>query len=126
MYGDYDTGSCEDCPDECATCESLDHCLTCETGYQLDFLNQCQPCANLTMGCATCEHDICLTCDADLFLDMYVETPYSCLAECEDKYFKDYDNTTCEPCADECAECDSYDHCLKCLGGYANVNGDCQ
>lgn len=124
LFGDEESGQCQDCPMECSTCDDLNYCTGCEDGWQLDYMNTCQPCEDLTTGCATCEQDVCNTCTDGLYLDVYAEFGTVCVDECEDKFYGT-DDFTCENCDVDCAICTSEDACETCIPGYANIDFAC-
>ena len=90
---------CVACTNNCETCSSQSHCLSCEENYNL-YLNEC----------ITCD-DHCTTCDPS-----NASTCFSC----EDGFF--LDTNTCVTCNSPCATCgDSFlfksdaDDCTSCI-----------
>ncbi|KAL4454048.1 hypothetical protein ABPG73_009847 [Tetrahymena malaccensis] len=122
------------CDSSCKTCSlpnNSSSCLSCNTGYYLNALNQCKPC-QLPCGDCTTLATKCLSCtpaqnynydssnnSCNIVCDLSCKTcsqpnsSNSCLS-CNDGYYLNASNQ-CLPCQAPCGNCiDSAMKCLSC------------
>uniref|UniRef100_A0A6J0TBE0 Proprotein convertase subtilisin/kexin type 5 isoform X2 n=1 Tax=Pogona vitticeps TaxID=103695 RepID=A0A6J0TBE0_9SAUR len=130
FYSDEVTEECEPCHRTCKTCTGFKYndCTSCRGILQLlhgkcmnpkrkqvngkfwnattNELQSCDP------PCKTCEKaaDACTSCPKERFL--FAE---SCVHVCPRATFGNVRTRQCENCADDCEECTSANHCLRCL-----------
>jgi hypothetical protein len=125
LYGNPSTHLCENCPGNCATCQSLTYCYTCELSATLAIDNMCYSNCNATaiysynntchnacpagsyltytgVTCAACS-PLCLTCSGTGTACTSCATTYffnrTCLTTCPSGY---YGSTTLQ-----CLSCSS-------------------
>lgn len=105
-------GVCSACPAGCTVCESMTHCSGCEDGFSINDANLCDGC---DVRCEVCEASLCTMCKGELIIGLEGNT---CVDECGEHNFIDYEHNKCETCPDECSDCDSLDFCTECKRGF--------
>ena len=102
-----DSLTCNRCVDDCAECTDGDTCTECEAGYGLTSEDLCEACT-----------DPCLDCGDDV----------SVCEDCGDDYVID-DDGGCQPCPDNCDDCDWTDGaavCTDCAVTFTiDADGEC-
>ncbi|KAG7223418.1 hypothetical protein INR49_015521 [Caranx melampygus] len=136
---------CEPCAAQCTTCTAADHCLHCNSGYEIRNGRcvplKCSPgqvaeskkegCLHCDEGCEQCklkdsgEQDqktVCLKCEED----------GECVDSCKEGFFVDKENQECkgecEMCHPYCKTCSGAgkQHCLSCGSGrFLTALGTC-
>ncbi|RWS28982.1 furin-like protease 2, partial [Leptotrombidium deliense] len=121
QYGDYETGICKNCSDECETCygPTADNCLSCKTFfYKSGCVDKCHPdyygdvhlkeCLPCPSRCQTCvNHTTCSSCGENRILNNQSQCVDKCLVE---------GNCSCDK---NCLTCDSEkpSDCTSCPKG---------
>jgi hypothetical protein len=131
------SGVCQACTASCKTCSgSTSQCLTCVNGtYFLASSNSClsscdpnmfinatsQSCVGCSASCSACVNSstTCTSCTSGRFL-----SGTACVTACPAATFPQA-NTTCLPCATDCAVCFSTSNCSQCSGLTFLYNGGC-
>jgi hypothetical protein len=93
---------CHQCPLNCRICNNSVNCTSCNTGFYLDYNQQCQACTNGTLTCTM-----------------------SSIGLCQPGYFlTNLGYSHCVACTSGCSVCASSTTCATCLTGYLS-NGLC-
>jgi proprotein convertase subtilisin/kexin type 5 len=92
---------CLPCESGCEVCTSSSTCLACSSGYYLSSSNcySCQTSCSACLNMATC-------------------------TGCSNGFYLNSSSTTCQLCATNCLQCDSYS-CKKCNSGFYPNGKDC-
>lgn len=105
-------------PDACNACQHFNfsgHCvLACPAGSFPTPDNRCELC---NKNCQTCYGPLtnqCLTCNSHKLLTSH---DTSCVKECPRGWRPNKEATACEPCPNNCANCNDLDECENCLAG---------
>ena len=105
---------CYKCPDECASCNYPQMCLTCNNNYFL-YAGACvQTCptfpvityANPNRQCGTSYE-----CTPGYFA---LNATKSCVNVCPEGYYKNNLEQTCDPCQRGCNTCTNSSYCIIC------------
>lgn len=122
MFGDRILNECIECPEGCSNCESTEFCSSCDLGYQLNYLDLCEPCDDL---CLDCEENKCKECKFGYFGN----SKHKCVQKCGLGKFGNAERSVpvCEDCPTQCTKCDTYDVCTACIPGFELTDaGKCQ
>ena len=104
----------------------------CKSGFFLDSSNSCQPCnpgftGNPLTGCYIECHETCQECNQTncLICKSNNSFPQGLVCNCKDGfYLPANEKVFCEPCGDECSECDSEGLCIKCISDYTKLDDE--
>ena len=124
-YQNITARECSQCLAECSTCEDVDSCTSCVSGYLYsgECVNSCPygqyygtcsgscTCVECSYPCNLCiSNTQCLSC-----LEGYLYNE-ECITNCPDGYYGHATNFSCELCNSafsSCLECDA-DGCTHC------------
>jgi len=123
---------CDNCPQDCKTCENATKCIQCENGLKLDSNGLCSPLltcsgenmfySSINKKCQTCELENCLQCDG---------TKDGICKICKNDFIMDLKNNICvqsknyNTCPAKCIDCDNKESCKKCEDGFLLEEGNC-
>ena len=130
-FMDSDSNTCLQCSETCATCSSLEKCLTCpeELEHGDTICLSCQSneyidgdtCQNCGLSCLQCDAgpNQCLTCSDSSVL----QSDGTCV--CQDEFYTDEASSECLSCHDSCATCSEAASCTSCKEGYEKADNIC-
>lgn len=131
-------GECQECPTNCAVCNTLGECITCENGSLKLIKNgvvECVPvCPDGTYSngseCKPCTDPKCLICSSANNCDTcpngtYILNGVNCVTECPAGYA--IVGKECKECTDPiCDKCSTVDSCDECPKPKVTHEGQCK
>ncbi|XP_023578731.1 proprotein convertase subtilisin/kexin type 5 isoform X1 [Octodon degus] len=130
-----ESGSCENCAEDCASCSGADLCTQCRAQPdQPLFLHQGRcyhscpdgfyakdgSCERCSSPCRTCEGNAtnCQSCEGSFILARGV-----CRKTCPERHVAVAG--VCQPCPEECQDCIHEKVCKECLPDFFLLHGEC-
>ncbi|XP_004862586.1 proprotein convertase subtilisin/kexin type 5 isoform X3 [Heterocephalus glaber] len=135
MWPSVRSGSCENCPEYCASCSGDDLCMKCHTQPdQVLFLHEGRcyhscpegfyeegdSCERCSSPCRACEGNAtkCHSCE-----DGFVLAQGVCLGSCPERHVAV--ERVCEPCPEKCQDCIHENVCKECMPDFFLLHGMC-
>ncbi|EMS13306.1 serine/threonine kinase, putative, partial [Entamoeba histolytica HM-3:IMSS] len=109
------TSLCESCPENCKECLSSTNCHECMNGYVLYNQTNCIKLANTKLRLKRLTNSLIHHCEK--------ETTVGC-QRCDSGYYLT-DILMCDPCIENCEQCNDSTTCQKCSSGYILNNSVC-
>ncbi|XP_075416639.1 proprotein convertase subtilisin/kexin type 5 isoform X2 [Tenrec ecaudatus] len=130
------SGSCENCPEDCASCSGADLCTECQSqpDHQLfihggrcysacpeGFYAEAGHCERCSSACGTCEGNAshCLSCNGDFLLEHG-----ACRETCSQRHVAV--EGKCRQCPEMCQDCIHEETCKECMPNFVLYNDKCQ
>ncbi|CAD8044601.1 unnamed protein product [Paramecium primaurelia] len=116
-------GSCNQCMNNCISCQILSICDICKDGY---FGSQCDQCHGNCKNCSGSLINECIECRDNAIQNNYqisLDSKSIFQCECDQQFYFD-SNFNCQPCDTKCNNCDGGSNfdCLDCFFSQNRIN----